>query len=72
MPRKFYDDTNRDDSLPDEELCLDEVEMWDGPGVCMRRKGHEVDESKEAHSNPESELHQEAFEGWTWNAVGIS
>lgn len=68
MPRPFYSDTNRGaDVRPDESLCLNEIEMFDGPGVCTRPKGHQVN-----NLTPDNvgEFHQEAFEGWVWDNHG--
>jgi hypothetical protein len=72
MPRKFYPDTDQTGLKPVSELCYDKFTMFDGPGICKRRKGHPVDEGADAHSNPKSELHQEEYEGWAWNKTGVS
>lgn len=72
MPREFYKDTVTNNGSSNSELCLEEVAMWDGPAICMRSKGHEIDDSVEAFKDPNSQLHQEPIEGWVWNVRGIA
>lgn len=69
MPREFYPDTDRNEERSDELNCLNEIDMWDGPGICMRKKGHRVDAASPA--NGLGEFHQEALEGWVWNDNGL-
>lgn len=68
MPREFYPDTDQSSNADPEKYCLDEITLFDGPGICMRRKNHKVDEIM----NPgvHGEFHQEAFEGWVWTNNG--
>lgn len=67
MPRDFYPDLYREDEKPSFELCLNEITMFDGVGVCMRPKDHKVDE---ANTFPDGEYHQEEYEGWIWDNSG--
>lgn len=70
MPREFYADTDEYGSMRHkDETCLNEIEMSDGPGICMRPKGHQVNEMTSG-ANPVGEFHQEAFEGWVWDNHG--
>jgi hypothetical protein len=64
MPREFYADTQQGEATGNE--CLNEIEMFDGPGICMRPKGHKVTEMAKI-DDPAGQFHQEGFEGWVWN-----
>jgi hypothetical protein len=64
MPKPFFSDTK---TTPKPEWCGHEAELWDGPAICTRKKGHAMTPVKE---NPSAQLHQESLEGWVWSADG--
>lgn len=70
MPTVFYDDTDQNGSCDPETRCLEEVSMFDGPGICKRKKGHQVDDFADGGGVLGKELHQEEYEGWVWDING--
>ena len=70
MPRPFYSDLEiYPTSANHDSLCGHETEMWDGPGICNRAKGHEVETMTNSNFDT-GEFHQESFEGWVWDGEG--
>lgn len=75
MPRKFYADTVQPNEQTDgnaNDLCLAQVTLFDGPGVCTRKKNHKLDNDLNPETaDPSAEFHQEGLEGWVWNDAGL-
>jgi hypothetical protein len=71
MPREFYPDTKVGSETGNEnDVCLEQIKMWDGPGICVRARGHRVDEMNAQPNNFVGEFHQEGLEGWVWDDSG--
>lgn len=70
MPREFYPDTVKDENITDDSvLCNNETQMFDGPGICTRAKGHKLEKMTNDNWGT-GEFHQESFEGWVWDGEG--
>ena len=60
MPMPFLSDT---ETTPRAEHCGARTDMFDGPALCTRLRGHENTSTK---LDPSAQLHQENGEGWVW------